>query len=105
MCSPISDGAAAVVLCTKPALRRLADIRPVKVLRCVLASGSSREWSDSEGHLCRRAADKAYYEAGVGPKDVSVAEVHDASAFAEIVQIENLRFCEIGQGGGSPNAE
>jgi len=32
MCSPISDGAAAVVLCTKPALRRLADIRPVKVL-------------------------------------------------------------------------
>jgi acetyl-CoA acetyltransferase len=99
MCSPISDGAAAAILCTKRALQRLPDVRPVSVLGCALASGSSREWSDAEGHICRRAADKAYDEAGVGPKDVSVAEVHDASAFAEIVQIENLRFCEIGEGG------
>jgi acetyl-CoA acetyltransferase len=99
MCSPISDGAAAAILCTKRALQRLSDIRPVTVLGCALASGSSREWSDAEGHICRRAADKAYDEAGVGPKDISVAEVHDASAFAEIVQIENLRFCEIGEGG------
>jgi acetyl-CoA acyltransferase len=99
MCSPISDGAAAAILCTKRALQRLSDVRPVSVLGCALASGSSREWSDAEAHICRRAADKAYDEAGVGPKDVSVAEVHDASAFAEIVQIENLRFCEIGEGG------
>ena len=99
MCSPISDGAAAAVLCTAHALRRHSDIRPVKVLGCVLASGSSRDWSDAERHLCRRAADKAYDEAGVAPQDISVAEVHDASAFAEIVQIENLRFCETGQGG------
>ena len=99
MCSPISDGAAAAILCTKRALQRFSDVRPVSVLGCALASGSSREWSDAEGHICRRAADKAYDEAGVGPKDMSVAEVHDASAFAEIVQIENLRFCEIGEGG------
>jgi acetyl-CoA acyltransferase len=99
MCSPISDGAAAAILCTKRALQRFFDVRPVSVLGCALASGSSRVWSDAEGHICRRAADKAYDEAGVGPKDVSVAEVHDASAFAEIVQIENLRFCEIGEGG------
>jgi acetyl-CoA acetyltransferase len=99
MCSPISDGAAAAILCTKRALRRLSNVRPVSVLGCALASGSSREWSDAEGHICRRAADKAYDEAGVGPQDMSVAEVHDASAFAEIVQTENLRFCEIGEGG------
>ena len=99
MCSPISDGAAAAILCTKRALPRLSHARPVSVLGCALASGSSREWSDADGHICRRAADKAYDEAGVGPKDMSVAEVHDASAFAEIVQIENLRFCEIGEGG------
>ncbi len=99
MCSPISDGAAAAILCTKRALPRLSHARPVSVLGCALASGSSREWSDADGHICRRAADKAYDEAGVEPKDVSVAEVHDASAFAEIVQIENLRFCEIGEGG------
>jgi acetyl-CoA acyltransferase len=99
MCSPISDGAAAAIVCTKQGLQRLTHVRPVRVLGCVLASGSSREWSDADEHLCRRAADKAYGEAGVGPHDMSVAEVHDASAFAEIVQIENLRFCEIGQGG------
>src|SRR5246127_2676125 len=99
MCSPISDGAAAAILCTKRALPRLSHARPVSVLGCALASGSSREWSDADGHIGRRAADKAYDEAGVGPKDMSVAEVHDASAFAEIVQIENLRFCEIGEGG------
>jgi acetyl-CoA acyltransferase len=99
MCSPISDGAAAAILCTKRALPRLSHARPVSVLGCALASGSSREWSDADGHICRRAADKAYDEAGVGPKDMSVAEVHDASAFAEIVQMENLRFCEIGEGG------
>jgi acetyl-CoA acyltransferase len=99
MCSPISDGAAAAVLCTKRGLQRLSEVRPIKVLGCVLASGSSREWPDTEAHVCRRAADKAYNDAGVGPQDISVAEVHDASAFAEIVQIENLRFCEIGQGG------
>jgi acetyl-CoA acyltransferase len=99
MCSPISDGAAAAILCTKRALQRLSNVRPVSVLGCALASGSSREWSDAEAHICRRAADKAYDEAGVGPHEMSVAEVHDASAFAEIVQIENLRFCEIGEGG------
>jgi acetyl-CoA acetyltransferase len=49
-------------------------------------------------HLCRRAAAKAY-EISVGPEDVSVAEVHDASSFAEIIQTENLGFCELGQGG------
>jgi acetyl-CoA acyltransferase len=99
MCSPISDGAAAAILCTKRALQRLSNVQPVSVIGCALASGSSRQWTDAEGHICRRAADKAYDEAGVGPQDMSVAEVHDASAFAEIVQIENLRFCEIGEGG------
>ncbi|MHA1273324.1 MAG: thiolase family protein [Promethearchaeota archaeon] len=37
--------------------------------------------------------------AGLGPKDIDVAEVHDATAFAEIHQIEELGFCEVGQGG------
>jgi acetyl-CoA acyltransferase len=37
--------------------------------------------------------------AGVGPKDVSLADVHDASAFAEILQTENLGFCAFGEGG------
>jgi len=99
MCSPISDGAAAVLLCTKEALQRFTRAQPIRVLASVLMSGSDRRWDEYERHLCRLAALKAYNEAGVGPKDMSVAEVHDASAFGEIIQIENLGFCEIGQGG------
>ncbi|WP_451979610.1 thiolase family protein [Azospirillum endophyticum] len=99
MCSPISDGAAAAVLCTKDGLKRLSAARPVRVLASVLASGGPRDWADMDRHMCRIAARKAYEQAGVGPQDMSVAEVHDASAFAEIIQTENLGFCEIGQGG------
>ena len=99
MCSPISDGAAAAILCTRSALRRFPDAAPVRLLSCVLTSGSDRAWTEFDRHLCRVAALKAYDQAGVGPADMSVAEVHDASAFAEIVQIENLGLCEIGQGG------
>src|SRR3546814_13297757 len=68
-----------------------------RLLSTVLTSGSDREWAEFDRHLCRKAAMQAYDEAGIGPSDVSVAEVHDASAFAEIIQVENLGFCEVGQ--------
>ncbi|MBP7337903.1 thiolase family protein [Niveispirillum sp.] len=99
MCAPISDGASAVILCRKEALSRFPGARPVRLLSCVLTSGSDREWTDFGQHMCRIAAKQAYDQACVGPGDMSVAEVHDASAFAEIIQTENLGLCEIGQGG------
>lgn len=99
MCSPISDGSASAVICTRSALSRFPGATPVRLLSTVLASGKDREWSAFDQHVCRIAAMKAYEEAGIGPADISVAEVHDASAFTEIIQIENLGLCEIGQGG------
>jgi len=45
------------------------------------------------------AARRAYEISGVGPKDISVAEVHDATATGEIIQIENLGLCVHGDGG------
>ena len=99
MCAPISDGASAVILCRKEALSRFPEARPIRLLSCVLTSGSDRAWTDFDQHMCRIAANQAYEQAGVGPEDMSVAEVHDASAFAEIIQTENLGFCELGQGG------
>lgn len=99
MCAPISDGAAAAVICTKEALSWFPQARPVRILASVLTSGSDRAPEDSARHLCYMAADKAYNIAGVGPNDIDVAEVHDASSFAEILQTENLGFCELGQGG------
>jgi acetyl-CoA acyltransferase len=99
MCSPISDGAAAAVLCTKAGLRRLNTTRAIRVLASVLASGSDRDWANFEHGACRLAALKAYELAGVGPNDVDVCEVHDASAFGELIQTENLGLCAQGEGG------
>jgi acetyl-CoA acetyltransferase len=99
MCAPISDGAAAAILVSEEALDRFDRKRAVKICASVLGSGSDRKPEEVEKHICRRAALKAYDIAGVGPEDMSVAEVHDASAFAEIVQVENLGFCKFGDGG------
>ena len=98
MCSPISDGAAAAIVCSEEALQRLGGARPVKVLASVLATGGARGPEELERHVCRRAAASAYEMAGLGPEDMSVAEVHDATAFAEVLQSENLGFAEIGGG-------
>jgi acetyl-CoA acyltransferase len=99
MCAPISDGAAAAILVREEALERFDRSRAVKVCASVLASGSDRRPEELDKHICRRAARRAYEIAGVGPQDMSVAEVHDASAFAEILQAENLGFCGPGEGG------
>jgi acetyl-CoA acyltransferase len=99
MCAPISDGAAAAILVRADLLERFDRGRAIRVDASVLASGSDRRPEDFENHVCRIAAARAYEQAGIGPREVSVAEVHDASAFGEILQTENLGFCEIGQGG------
>ena len=99
MCAPITDGAAASILVREEALDRFDRTRAIKVRASVLGSGSDREPEEVDRHICRRLALKAYEQAGIGPEDVSVAEVHDASAFGEIVQVENLGFCAFGEGG------
>ena len=99
MCSPISDGGAAAILCSGDVLDRFDKTRAVKVAASVIGTGSARDPDDGTKHICRLTAEKAYHKAGAGPEDMSVAEVHDASAIAEIMQSENLGFCEIGEGG------
>ncbi|WP_430397533.1 thiolase family protein [Ferrovibrio sp.] len=101
MCSPISDGAAAALLVTETGLRRLGidKSRAIKVLASVLQTGSDRDPSEVEKHCTALGSKRAYEKAGIGPKDISVAEVHDATAMGEIIQIENLGFCDFGEGG------
>jgi acetyl-CoA acetyltransferase len=101
MCSPISDGAAAAVVATKSGLKRLGidESRAIRVLACVVQTGSDRDPSEIEKHCTALAARRAYDRAGVDPADISVAEVHDATAMGEIIQIENLGFCAFGDGG------
>jgi acetyl-CoA acetyltransferase len=99
MCAPVSDGAAAAIVCTGRALHRFERARAIKVYATVLASGSDRGPEELGKHITRRAANLAYERAGLGPRDMSVAEVHDATAVGELIQTENLGFCEAGGGG------
>ncbi len=99
MCTPISDGAAAIVLCAAGALRRLPAPRPVRVRASAIATGVRRGPDELERHVGRLAALRAFEAAGVDPADLSLTEVHDATAFAEIRHCENLGLCPIGEGG------
>jgi len=101
MCSPISDGSAAAIVCSEAAMVRhgLDRSRAVRVLASVMRSASARDPDDLEHHLSRLAANAAYEQAGLGPSDIQVAEVHDATAMGELMQTEMLGFCDLGEGG------
>lgn len=99
MCSPISDGAAATVICSGDVLKRLSQQRAVRVLASVVRGGRTRDIADSEHAAVHLTALAAYEQAGIGPKDLSVVEVHDASAYAEIAHTEYLGLCAFGEGG------
>lgn len=99
MCAPMTDGGAAAVICNAAGLARLRASRPLKVLASVIGTGTDRKLSAWNQSLTRLAALRAYEQAGIGPQDMSVAEVHDASAFGELLQSESLGFCEMGAGG------
>src|SRR5262249_52738308 len=80
MCSPISDGAAPLVLATERGLKCL-DADPVRVLAGVLVAGRDRR--EGEATAPERAATAAYRAARITPDDVDVIELHDAAAPAE----------------------
>lgn len=96
MCSPIGDGAAAVVLVSERKARELGLNRPVKVLSSVLRSG----WDPSdEPGITEVCASEAYNFAGIGPEDLNCVELHDASAPSELIYYEQLGLCGKGEGG------
>ena len=100
MCAPIGDGAAAAIVCSGQYLKNLpseVQNRAVKIRASVLSGGKYRDLD--EPGLSKVAADRAYQMAAVGPDDIDVAEVHDATSFCEIYQMEMLGFCPVGEGG------
>ena len=98
MCSPIGDGAAAAIVCSEDFAGRIGARHAAEVAACILASGEDREHEMKQSTLARLAK-RAYEKAGVGPEDVDVAEVHDATCMGEIYATEELGFCPIGEGG------
>jgi acetyl-CoA C-acetyltransferase len=98
-CSPITDGAAAIVLCRE---KYLEVEKPVYLAASGIATDTIALHSRSsltELKATRLAAEMAYKEAGVRASDVDVAEVHDCFTIAEILAYEDLGFCEKGEGG------
>jgi acetyl-CoA acyltransferase len=94
MCSPISDGAAAVVLTSRRGLR--SSQPQVRVRASVVSSGVRP--TDKGETATSLAAEAAYTDAGVGPTDIDCAEVHDAAAPAELRIYEQLGFVAPGDG-------
>ena len=90
MCSPISDGAAAVVLSASA-----NGSTRVKVAASALTSGTPGGGSDNAS---ARAAREAYEQAGLGPDDIDLVELHDATASAEVELYESLGLADPGSG-------
>jgi acetyl-CoA acetyltransferase len=99
MCAPVSDGSSALILCSEKVLRRIGVSRAVRLRSIALLSTISRDKYDYANHISRRAAHAAYEEAGIGPSEIDVVEVHDATSFSTLQQIENLGLCEQGNVG------
>ncbi len=96
MCSPIGDGAAALVLCSAEKARQLTT-KPVWVAASALGSG--KDPVPGEPGVTTRVARRAYETAGIGPQDLDVVELHDASAPAELFEYEDLGLCAPGESG------
>ena len=100
-CSLVSDGAAAVIVAP---LERAGEFKGKHARVLGIAQTSAQVALDCKEDITtfeavRAAAQKAYKMAGVGPKDVDLAELHDCFTIAEIIATEDLGFVEKGQGG------
>jgi acetyl-CoA acyltransferase len=98
MCSSISDGAAAAVLCAADLVPRFTSHTPIKIASCVLQSGVYRLPCDERPDSATASAFAAYEKAGIGPEDLDAIELHDAMAPAELMLYERLGLCAPGEG-------
>jgi acetyl-CoA acetyltransferase len=102
MCSANCDGAAAAVLVSGTKLRTLSNEQRRRAVKITASILTSDPWQDgcqvlpNVNTLTRNAAEQAYEQAGVGPDDLDLVELHDCFATAELVHYDNLMLCEEG---------
>ena len=100
-CSPITDGASAVILASEEKAKKLSDevvwISASALATDTIALHDRKSLSRINSSVI--AARNAYEQAKIKPKDIDFAEVHDCFSIAEIMAIEALGFCEFGNGG------
>ena len=100
-CSGITDGAAGVVLTSAERAKEFTDT-PMYILgsgQCSMGSNLANYKSFSTWYPLKEAAKEAYRSARVAPKDLDLAEVHDCFTISEIMEYEDLGFCDKGKGG------
>jgi acetyl-CoA C-acetyltransferase len=100
-CCPVTDGASAVLISAADVSGQYTD-DPIRVGGTGLSTDSFLRGDDmalTNFPATRMAANRAYEEAGIGPNDVDVAEVHDCFSITEILTYEDLGFCQEGEGG------
>ena len=102
-CSPITDGAAAAVLCPLEMAKDFAHGRPIIKVAGMGAATDSIALHDRKDFCTLNAvavaAQRAYQMAGVQPKDIDFAEVHDCFSIAEVIISEDIGFFAKGSGG------
>tara|TARA_R110000772_G_scaffold268678_1_gene397370 strand:+ start:2065 stop:3204 length:1140 start_codon:yes stop_codon:yes gene_type:complete len=90
MCSPMTDGAAAALVCSEKVAAEIGAAR-ILVRACQMASGAG-------GAPVDEASKKAYDFASIGPEDLNLLELHDAAAPAELMQYHEIGLCAEGEG-------
>ena len=99
-CSGMGDGAAAIVLAPKDIARKFTD-SPIELAASTVASDTLslyQRLNPSTFEASRRASERAYAMAGIGPREVDVLEVHDAFSVLGVMALEDLGFAEKGSG-------
>jgi len=105
MCCPTGDGAAALVLVSEERLKSLSAEQRKRAVKLSASVMTSDPWTETDqvqpdvNMLTRAAADQAYEESGVDPKDLDLVELHDCFATAELIHYDNLRLCGPGEAG------
>jgi acetyl-CoA acetyltransferase len=103
-CCPTSDGAGAAILCSEAFAKKHNVSRPVKIVAQAMQTDKLEDFAMGAlgmigVGMSRRAAEKVYEQAGLGPKDVQVIELHDCFSTNELVSYESLGLCKEGEGG------
>ena len=100
MCAPISDGAAAVLVCGEAAIGRVSNSVQKRAVRVASVASAGGRWRAlAEESVSARAARTALRVAGRSIGEMSLIELHDATAFAELHAYEDLGLCAKGAGG------
>ncbi|MCA0873561.1 thiolase family protein [Seohaeicola saemankumensis] len=100
MCTPRGEGAAAAIVCSEAALKRLQISGiPVRVLSSTLESERPQVGREMGSvAVARSVAQRTYHEAGITAEDLQVVELHDAFAIEELLYTETFGLCKTGEG-------